>query len=125
MRIWDFSMPLLKSSNSISPKRIFSDHLHVNNERDIFFSFYLISKIKTVMLPCQRNFFFVNMHCSLYCCIHSLCKPQSPTHMVGFLHGKIYIVMLLPKTTCCKPFHSFLHIENITHSSKKKKIIAF
>lgn len=62
------------------------------------------------------------MHCSLYCCIHSLCKPQNPTHLTGFLHGKIYIVMLLPKITCCKPFHSFLHIENITHSSKKKII---
>lgn len=59
------------------------------------------------------------MHCSLYCCIHSLCKPQSPIHRNGILHGKIYIVMILPKTTCCKPFHSFLHIENITHSSKK------
>lgn len=59
------------------------------------------------------------MHCSLYCCIHSLCKPQSPIHRNGILHRKIYIVMILPKTTCCKPFHSFLHIENITHSSKK------
>lgn len=59
------------------------------------------------------------MHCSLYCCIHSLCKPQSPIHRNGILHGKIYIVMILPKTTCCKPFHSFLHIENITHSSNK------
>lgn len=59
------------------------------------------------------------MHCSLYCCIHSLCKPQSPIHLNGILHGKIYIVMILPKTTCCKPFHSFLHIEDITHSSSK------
>lgn len=90
-----------------------------------FFPFYLINKTKTVVLPCQSSmfFFFVNMHCSLYCCIHSLCKPQNPTHLTGFLHGKIYIVMLLPKITCCKPFHSFLHIENITHSSKKKHSI--
>lgn len=27
--------------------------------------------------------------------------------------------MIPPRTTCCKPFHSFLHIENIIHSSNK------
>lgn len=82
---------------------------------------YLINKAGTAELLSLRNNkkVIVNMHCSLYCCIHSLCKPQSPIHRNGILHGKIYIVMILPKTTCCKPFHSFLHIENITHSSKK------
>lgn len=82
---------------------------------------YLINKTGTAELLSLRNNkkVIVNMHCSLYCCIHSLCKPQSPIHRNGILHGKIYIVMILPKTTCCKPFHSFLHIENITHSSKK------
>lgn len=82
---------------------------------------YLINKTGTAELLSLRNNkkVIVNMHCSLYCCIHSLCKPQSPIHCNGILHGKIYIVMILSKTTCCKPFHSFLHIENITHSSKK------
>lgn len=82
---------------------------------------YLINKTETAELLSLRSNkkFLVNMHCSLYCCIHSLCKPQSPIHCNGILHGKIYIVMILPKTTCCKPFHSFLHIENITHSSNK------
>lgn len=86
---------------------------------------YLINKTGTAELLSLRNNkkVIVNMHCSLYCCIHSLCKPQSPIHRNGILHGKIYIVMILPKTTCCKPFHSFLHIENITHSSKKNHSI--
>ena len=84
-------------------------------------SFFLsINKTETAeLLSLSNKKVLVNMHCSLYCCIHSLCKPQSPIHHNGILHGKIYIVMILPKTTCCKPFHIFLHIENITHSSNK------
>lgn len=112
---------LFKELNYYFQKMRFSRPLACKQGQRHLGFLYLINKTGTAELLSLRNNkkVIVNMHCSLYCCIHSLCKPQSPIHCNGILHGKIYIVMILPKTTCCKPFHSFLHIENITHSSKK------
>lgn len=84
-------------------------------------SLYLINKTETAELLSLRSNkkVVVLMHCSLYCCIHSLWTPQSPIHRSGALHGEIHIARSLPQTTCSKPFHSFLHIENITDSSNQ------
>lgn len=47
--------------------------------------------------------------------MNSLRKLQNPIIFNGTVHIKIYIVMILPETSCCRPFHSFCTLK-VSHT---------